>query len=182
LRAHLPIGQKLQCSFKHFNTFRVYHSTPCVDTKRVESNEMKSTGERIRQARESRGWSAQVLATKVGYKTQSGISNLENRATGTGGNKIGAIAAMLNVPTDWLINGPDSDDVPFNEVIHDRLSIKPMVVDYISQRDDSLQRELLELFSQLDDQGKRDWLNDLRGFVRGRRPHPHGSASAVAGK
>lgn len=54
-----------------------------------------------------------MLSNFVGYKTQSGISNLENRATGTGGNKIVAIAACLRVPVEWLLNGPDSTDVPF---------------------------------------------------------------------
>lgn len=74
---------------------------------------MKTIGERIRQARGILGWSALDLATRCGYKTQSGISNLENRASGSGGNKIGKIAQVLNVPVDWLINGPDTDNVPF---------------------------------------------------------------------
>lgn len=42
--------------------------------------------------------------------------------------------------------------------------------------------ELLELFSKLDDDGKRDWLADLRGFVRGRRPHSNGHLAKVAHK
>lgn len=42
--------------------------------------------------------------------------------------------------------------------------------------------ELLELFSRLDDDGKRDWLSDLRGFVRGRRPHRDGHPATVARK
>lgn len=42
--------------------------------------------------------------------------------------------------------------------------------------------ELLELFSRLDDSGKRDWLSDLRGFVRGRSPHQHGHHATVARK
>lgn len=74
---------------------------------------MKTIGERIQQARLALGWSAYDLAKRVGYKTQSGIGNLESRAGGSGGNKIGAIAKALNVPLEWLINGPDSDVVPF---------------------------------------------------------------------
>lgn len=57
--------------------------------------------------------SGETLAHRVGYKNQSAISNLENRAGGTGGNRIGQIADALNVPVDWLLRGPDSDEVPF---------------------------------------------------------------------
>ena len=74
---------------------------------------MKTIGERIKQARIAKGWSAFELAKKVGYKTQSGIGNLENKATGTGGNKIGSIARVLSVSVDWLLSGPDCDNVPF---------------------------------------------------------------------
>lgn len=74
---------------------------------------MKTIGERIQQARLTKRWSADELAKKVGYKTQSGISNLENKATGSGGNKISDIARVLSVSVDWLMNGPDTDNVPF---------------------------------------------------------------------
>lgn len=78
---------------------------------------MKTIGDRIRQAREARGWSAYELAMRVGYAHQSGISNLENRATGSGGNKIAAIAEALGVPVDWLLNGPDDATVPSRFVV-----------------------------------------------------------------
>lgn len=74
---------------------------------------MKTIGERIQQTRLALGWSAYDLAKRVGYKTQSGIGNLESRTGGSGGNKIGAIAKALNVPLEWLMNGPDSENVPF---------------------------------------------------------------------
>lgn len=74
---------------------------------------MKTIGERVRQAREALKLSGDALAKKVGYKNQSAIGNLENRATGNGGNKIGAIADALHVPLEWLLRGPDSDNVPF---------------------------------------------------------------------
>lgn len=74
---------------------------------------MKTVGERIRQARLALGLSANTLAKRVGYRTQSGISNLENGNSGNGGSKIGKIAQELGVSIDWLINGPDCDNVPF---------------------------------------------------------------------
>ncbi len=72
---------------------------------------MKSVGERIRQAREYRKLSGEELALQVGYKTQSGISNLENRNGGMGGAKVVLIAQALNVSLHWLLNGPDTNDM-----------------------------------------------------------------------
>ena len=62
------------------------------------------------------------MAKRVGYKTQSGISNIENRFSGTGGHKIASIAEALNVSTDWLLNGPDTDNVPF---LPPKIAIQP---------------------------------------------------------
>ena len=74
---------------------------------------MKTVGERIRQARNFYEWSGEYLAKKVGYRNQSAIGNLENRAGGSGGHKIGDIAEALNVPVDWLLRGPDTENIPF---------------------------------------------------------------------
>lgn len=74
---------------------------------------MKTVGERIRQARTARRWSGLDLALRCGYKSQSGIANLENRTGGAGGKRISKIADILRVPVSWLLNGPDSDAVPF---------------------------------------------------------------------
>lgn len=72
---------------------------------------MKTVGDRIRQAREFRGLSGEELAIKAGYKTQSGISNLENRATGRGGFGLTKIAEALNFSVQWFLQGPDTDDM-----------------------------------------------------------------------
>ncbi len=74
---------------------------------------MKTIGERIRQAREQRGMSQADLGIAAGFKGQSAIGNLENRATGRGGFSLPRIAAALDVPITWLLNGPDADEVPF---------------------------------------------------------------------
>ena len=74
---------------------------------------MKTIGERIKQARNAKQWSAETLALKAGYKNQSAIGNLENRVGGSGGNKIAEIARILSVSVDWLMNGPDTGQVPF---------------------------------------------------------------------
>jgi|GEM_PF-4172791 len=72
---------------------------------------MKTVGERIRQAREFRRMSGEELAHAAGYKHQSGISNIENRASSRGGMGIQKIAQALDVPIEWLINGPDTEDM-----------------------------------------------------------------------
>lgn len=72
---------------------------------------MKTVGERIRQAREFRGLSGETLANEVGYKTQSGISNLENRSVGRGGFNLPKIARRLDFSLDWFLDGPDVDDM-----------------------------------------------------------------------
>lgn len=76
---------------------------------------MKTIGERIRQARDFKGISALKLGQMVGYKSQSGIANIENRSVSTGGRKLVPIAAALNVPVGWLMNGPDGPNIPWLE-------------------------------------------------------------------
>lgn len=75
---------------------------------------MTTTGDRIRRARIHSGMTAEELASKVGYATQSGIANLENRATGRGGYRLPRIAQVLNVSLNWLLSGPD--DIQMSEV------------------------------------------------------------------
>lgn len=72
---------------------------------------MTTTGDRIRRARLFRGLTAEELASMVGYATQSGIANLENRATGRGGYRLPRIAQALDVSLDWLLGGPDTIDI-----------------------------------------------------------------------
>lgn len=93
-----------------FNTKRVINKHHVL-TQNVCNRPMKSVGERIRQAREFRGLSGQQLADLVGYKHQSAIGNLENRATGSGGNNLVKIAQALNFSVQWLLSGPDTNDM-----------------------------------------------------------------------
>lgn len=72
---------------------------------------MRTTGERVRQAREYRGLTQDQLAQRVGYHNQSAIGNLENRATGRGGFKLPRIAQELGFPLEWFHDGPDYDNL-----------------------------------------------------------------------
>lgn len=93
------------------NTSRVFFKHHVFSHAVSNQHAMKTVGERIRQAREYRGMSGEELALKVGYKTQSGISNLENRATGRGGFMLPKIAQVLDFSLNWFLEGPDYEDV-----------------------------------------------------------------------
>lgn len=74
---------------------------------------------------------------------------------------------------------------PFTHVhSNEPMTLRKNVAVYQAPRsqEDELREKLLELFSQLDIAGKREWLANLSGFVDGRRPHQDGSAPAVAGQ
>lgn len=62
------------------------------------------------------------------------------------------------------------------------LAREPTVSYLPEPKPDEKWAELQQLFSQLDDDGKREWLADLRGFVRGRRRHRDGHPATVARK
>lgn len=66
------------------------------------------------------------LAARAGFKTQSAIGNLENRATGRGGFNLPKIASVLGVPLEWLLEGPDvPNTVPFLESSEKNLPSAP---------------------------------------------------------
>jgi len=112
--------------------------------------------------------SGEELALRVGYKNQSSIGNLENRAGGTGGTQIGKIADALCVPVDWLLRGPDSDEVPYlaplknpveSQEISARISLEKEEQKTIF---DSIQQEAIDLLSKMSSTGKEQSLSYLR--------------------
>jgi transcriptional regulator with XRE-family HTH domain len=172
-------------SMPQYITERVNKQTPRVNSFCVQLNTMKTVGERIRQARDAHGMSGEQLAKRVGYKRQSGIANLENRAGGTGGNKLGAIADALGVPVDWLLRGPDGPNIPFlpgmntgqgsestggveinqasGHTVH-RLSTGPM------QAYDPWTNEAIVIMTSLQDHEKRGAIANLRTYVHNLGP------------
>lgn len=150
---------------------------------------MKTLGERIRQAREYRGWSGADLAHRAGYKTQSGISNLENRASGTGGRNIKKIADALNVSIEWLMHGPDSDIPPFLPPLTPfEATKKNDLTGTASEPEngwDAGTSEALQLFRGLSHDGRQQALTYLRFLHAGphghNNPHPpHGEDHPVS--
>lgn len=141
---------------------------------------MNTVGDRIRSARLAKGWSAEKLANEVGYATQSGIANLENRKTGSGGHRIKLIAKKLDVSVDWLLNGDDHEHVRFGI-----RTVEPSTSNRVAempQHDymDDLREELLELWSHLSRDEKIEWIGDLKRFMKDRQLRHDGQALHVA--
>lgn len=171
-------------SMPQYNTFRDNLLTPRVNSFCVQSNTMKTVGDRIRQARVDLKLTGAELAKNAGYKRQSAIGNLENRATGTGGNKINDIADALGVSVEWLLRGPDGPTVPFLRYKFEdvkpstgnagnkkqaSLSVQePQTPLYPDVAPDGMALEMLKLFNQLDRDSKLEFIGQMRGFVLGR--------------
>lgn len=114
--------------------------------------------------------SGEALAKKVGYKHQSAIGNLENRPGGTGGNKISEIADALDVPLDWLLRGPDGEQVPtvpqktpFNDQQRNQTTARDG--DDEGPFDQYVTRDAIQLFNRLSINGKRQALAYLKFLV-----------------
>lgn len=59
------------------------------------------TGQRIREARKIRGWTAEVLAEKVGLATES-LRHIENASSKPSLQTLFKIATELNVSLDYI--------------------------------------------------------------------------------
>ena len=82
----------------------------------------------------------------------------------------GALAAQMAFQKDAnFILGrlPHPMMLPRDDSAH-HVAAEPSVSYLPEPKPDENYAELLTLFSKLDDAGKREWLADLRGFVRGR--------------
>lgn len=62
-------------------------------------------GERIKEAREAKGWSQARLAKEIGASDASTIGQAERRASGPGRDNLAKIATALGVSADWLLHG-----------------------------------------------------------------------------
>ncbi len=146
---------------------------------------MKTIGERIRQAREWHSWSGDQLAKKVGYKRQSAIGNLENRAGGNGGNKLTAIAAALNVPVSWLLSGPDTDNIPF--LPPKQQPENPNVLSFLAREStpealyDEDTQNAIRIFQDMPQPDRRGAVSVLRMYVDNLNARPNQAAPATNG-
>lgn len=149
---------------------------------------MKTPGERIRQARNARGISGLELARRVGYKKQSAISNLENRAGGTGGRRVGKIADELGVPVDWILRGPDGEKVPFLKAYIKNKLDEPFVTGSVREPEqaaywpDPILREAHELLEKMSPAGRLEAITYLRFLAMqhtSQRHSPGGESDSI---
>lgn len=71
--------------------------------------DLKTLGQRIRQAREVRGWSQEELATLIG-KDQTAISEYETGKRKISVTELPHLAQVLHVPVAYFFGQPAPDD------------------------------------------------------------------------
>jgi transcriptional regulator with XRE-family HTH domain len=123
-----------------------------------------------------------ALANACGIKAPSVSDWIKGKSKTMTGPNLLAAAEFLRVRPKWLAEGlgPMRDDA--HALASPTQAAQPSVTYLPEMKADALTQELLDLFAQLDTASKREWLANLRGFVAGRGPHPHGAAPAMAGK
>lgn len=120
-----------------------------------------------------------ALATACGVAPASVSDWLSGKSKTMEGANLVMACEFLKIRPKWLACGVGPMRI---DVMQAADSLQEPSVAYLPDRgNDSLTMELLQLFSQLDQASKTEYLMHLRGFVAGRRPHQVGNASEMAG-
>lgn len=121
-----------------------------------------------------------ALAQACHVSTASVSDWLSGKSKTMEGSNLLAAADYLGVSPRWLADGLGAKLNGSDAIVH--ANDNGPAVAYLSKSNhDKSTTELLSLVSQLDEEGKRELLIFIRGFVAGRRPHQDGNTSAVAG-
>lgn len=107
------------------------------------SNETATFGDRLADAREALGMSADDLARRLGIKTQT-LERWENDVSEPRANKLAMVAGLLNVSLRWLLTG-EGDGL---EAPSERTDIAPDVDEILSEMR-LLQRDLVRAADRL---------------------------------
>lgn len=95
----------------------------------------KVIGERVRKAREEKGWSQERLAEAVGFKTQGSISMLEKGERNVTGDLLLAISNALRVDPAWLLTGRGTSEGAISvEYGNQELTSQYVNADYLTRR------------------------------------------------
>lgn len=164
---------------------------------------MQTLADRVKERRAKLKLTQAQVAKKSGLK-QPDISKIELGLI-LETTKILGLAKALECNPNWLSTGGPTKSVEQELVIADYIAtdeahstysenqkvtaahlvmeaMNPGLVLGLTAVPDPLAEQLMVLFKQLDIDGKHELLAYVRGFVSGRRPHPHGKASAMAGQ
>lgn len=122
-----------------------------------------------------------ALADACGVKPSSVSDWLSGKSKSMEGSNLIAASEFLSVRPKWLAEGlgPMRFVSTYDQ---EPLRASENVAAFPKPATDPLSIELLDLFSQLDQPSKIEYLAHLRGFLAGRRPHSYGKASKVAGQ
>lgn len=142
---------------------------------------MSSLSERIKERMAATGFTNAKLAAACKVRPPTSFNWASGKTKSIKGEPLLRAARALGVNPEWLATGsgrkfPEQPGASTSDAgLTSITQLPPPKLDPLTQ-------DLLDLFSQLDTESKREYLMHLRGFVAGRRPHEVGRAPAVAGK
>ena len=113
-----------------------------------------SIGQRIKSRREELGLSQEDLAHKIGYKSKSSINKIELDIQQLRQSKIKQIADALETTTDYIMGWSEKEDSEPKE--------QHTVTDLIKNQYGSDVYELVQLYSKLNEAGKKKIMEELR--------------------
>lgn len=113
-----------------------------------------SIGQRIKSRREELGMSQEDLAHKIGYKSKSSINKIELDIQQLRQSKIKQIADALETTTDYIMGWSEKEKGETQE--------QHTVTDLIKNQYGSDVYELVQLYSKLNEAGKKKIMEELR--------------------
>lgn len=113
-----------------------------------------SIGQRIKSRREELGMSQEDLAHKIGYKSKSSINKIELDIQQLRQSKIKQIADALETTTDYIMGWSEKEKGETQE--------QHTVTDLIKNQYGSGVYELVQLYSKLNEAGKKKIMEELR--------------------
>ena len=113
-----------------------------------------SIGQRIKSRREELGMSQEDLAHRIGYKSKSSINKIELDIQQLRQSKIKQIADALETTTDYIMGWSEKEKGETQE--------QHTVTDLIKNQYGSDVFELVQLYSKLNEAGKKKIMEELR--------------------
>ena len=99
--------------------------------------ERRRRGYWIRRARERKGMTLDGLAELMGYAAKSGstVSLWETGQRPVPSDRMGPLAAVLQLPAHWLVNPPPTDDERLEAAVRDATELERLDSEREADRD-----------------------------------------------